>query len=68
MVEPHTPPNDAGRKAVSTIVAGIIHADVVEKFRQVDKTMSKCIAEQAKEQTPSAFKPRLCRERGIGMT
>ena len=38
MVEPHSPPNDVGRKAVSTIVAGIIHADTVEKFRQVDKT------------------------------
>ena len=38
MVEPHSPPNDVGRKAVSTIVVGIIHADIVEKFRQVDKT------------------------------
>ena len=38
MVEPQSSPNDVGRKAASKIVAGIIHADIVEKFRQVDKT------------------------------
>jgi len=37
MVEPHSPSNDVGRKAVSTVVAGIIHADIVENCRQVDK-------------------------------
>jgi len=39
MIEPHSPSNDVGRKAVTSVVAGIIHADIVEKCRQVDKTV-----------------------------
>lgn len=38
MAEPHTPPYKVGRKAASPIIAGIIHADIAERFRHVDKS------------------------------
>ena len=38
MVERHSLSNDVGRKAVSSIAPGIVHAEIVEKFRQVEKT------------------------------